>query len=90
VGERGVPAELLGERAVRRLLKFLDADGAVDPQLADQLAVPLVLAGGGGQVTTSEVTRHLQCVAETLELFGIAARVSGMRGGPGAIELGRC
>lgn len=88
-GERGVRAEVVGERLARRLLRFLDAEGAVDPQLADQLAVPLALAQGGGCVTTSEVTRHLETVVEVLGLFGVRARVSGVRGGYGSLEVER-
>jgi RNA 3'-terminal phosphate cyclase (ATP) len=87
LGERGVRAELIGDRAARRLLKFLDADGAVDAHLADQMAVPLALAGGGGRVTTSEVTRHLETVAEVLRLFGLRARSFGQRGAPGGLEV---
>ena len=90
LAERRVRPEALGDAIARRLLAFLDADGAVDPRLADQLAVPLALAGGGGLVTTPEVTRHLETVAATLELFGVPARVHGRRGGPGALEISRC
>jgi RNA 3'-terminal phosphate cyclase (ATP) len=89
LGQRGLRAEVLGDRAARTLLKFLDAEGAVDPHLADQLGVPLALSGGGGIVTTSEVTRHLETVAGVIAQFGIPARTSGRRGGPGALEVGR-
>lgn len=89
LGERGVRVELVGERTARRLLKFLDAEGAVDAHLADQLAVPLALARGGGRITTSEVTRHLQTVAEVLGLFGVRARSFGLRGAPGGLEVER-
>ncbi len=91
LGERGVRAEVLGERAARRLLGFLDEEEAcVDPWLADQLAVPLALAGGGGRLTTSEVTLHLETAAAVLRRFGIAARTWGRRGGPGGLEVPRC
>jgi RNA 3'-terminal phosphate cyclase (ATP) len=89
LGERGLRAELLGDRAARRLLRFLDEEGAVDPHLADQLAVPMALSRLGGRVTTSEVTRHLETVAHTLTLFGVAARTWGRRGGPGGLEVER-
>jgi RNA 3'-terminal phosphate cyclase (ATP) len=90
LGERGVRAEIIGERAARLLLRFLDAEGAVDPHLADQLGVPLALARGGGRVTTSEVTRHLETVVEVLGLFGVRAQVLGVRGGHGGLEVERC
>jgi RNA 3'-terminal phosphate cyclase (ATP) len=89
VGQRGLRAEVLGDRAARKLLKFLDGEGAVDPHLADQLGVPLALSGGGGRVTTSEVTSHLETVAGVIAQFGIPARTWGRRGGPGGLEVGR-
>lgn len=89
LGERRVPAEVLGDRAARRLLRFLEADeGAVDPYLADQLVLPLALAGGGGRITTPEVTGHLQTVADVVSRFGFPARTWGRRGGPGGVEIG--
>jgi RNA 3'-terminal phosphate cyclase (ATP) len=91
LGERGVRAEILGERAARRLLRFLDDEEAsVDPWLADQLAVPMALARGGGRLTTSEVTSHLETVAAVLRRFGIAATTWGRRGGPGGLEVPPC
>jgi RNA 3'-terminal phosphate cyclase (ATP) len=89
LGQRGLRAEVVGDRAIRTLLKFLDGEGAVDPHLADQLGVPLALSGGGGRVTTSEVTSHLETVAGVIAQFGIPARTWGRRGGPGGLEVGR-
>jgi RNA 3'-terminal phosphate cyclase (ATP) len=90
VGARGLRAEILGDRAARRLLKFLEGEGAVDPHLADQLAVPMALAQTGGLVTTDETTPHMEAVAATLKHFGIGARTWGRRGGPGGLEVSRC
>ena len=89
LGQRGVRAEVLGERAARATLRFLEGEGAVDPHLADQLALPLAVAGCGGRVTTSEVTQHLETVAAVLRLFGVGAEVRGRRGGPGGLEIRR-
>jgi RNA 3'-terminal phosphate cyclase (ATP) len=90
LGERGQPPELMGERAARRLLAFVDEDSAVvDPWLADQLAVPLALARGGGRLLTSEVSSHLERVAAVLRAFGVPAETRGRRGGPGELEVGR-
>ena len=58
-----------------------------DPHLADQLAVPLAIGGGGGRISTSEVTPHLVTVAEVVSLFGIPAQTWGRVGGPGGIEV---
>jgi RNA 3'-terminal phosphate cyclase (ATP) len=87
LGEKGLRAEALGDRAARTMLRFLEGEAAVDPHLADQLAVPLAIGGGGGRLTTSEVTQHLVTVAEILPLFGVAARTWGRMGGPGGLEV---
>ena len=80
-------ADLVGERTARRLLRLLEAEGAVDGYLADQLAVPLALSGRGGRVSTVEVTSHLESVVEVMREFGIRAHTWGRRGGPGGLEL---
>jgi RNA 3'-terminal phosphate cyclase (ATP) len=90
LGERGLRAEILGDRAARTLLAFLDTDAATDPHLADQLAVPLAIAKGGGRVSTSVVTAHLETVAAVVGQFGIGARTWGRRGGPGGLEVDPC
>ena len=90
LGARGVRAEILGDKVARRLLRFLGEDGAVDPHLADQLAVPMAIGRSGGRVTTSQVTSHLETVAEVLSLFGVPARTWGRLGGPGGLEVDRC
>ena len=87
LGERGIRPETGGRQAARELLAFLEAEGGVDGHAADQLAVPLALARGGGRVTTSEVTRHLQTVVQILGLFGVGARVEGLLGGHGVLEV---
>jgi RNA 3'-terminal phosphate cyclase (ATP) len=88
IGQKGVRPDVLGDRAARTLLKFLGGEGAVDPHLADQLALPMALSGKGGRVTTTEVSLHLETVAEIVSLFGVPARTWGRRGGPGGIEVG--
>ena len=90
LGERGVRAEVLGDRAARTLLAFLETDAAVDPHLADQLAVPIAISGGGGRVSTNVVTAHLETVAAVVTRFGIGARTWGRRGGPGGLEVDAC
>jgi len=90
LGARGVVPELLGERAARLLLRFIDDEAAVvDPCLADQLVVPLAAARGGGRAVTSEVSSHLERSAEVTRRFGVPAQTWGRRGGPGGVEVGR-
>ena len=68
----------------------MEGEGATDPFLADQLAVPLALAGRGGRVTTSALSAHLETVAAVVSAFGVPARTWGRRGGPGGLEVAGC
>jgi RNA 3'-terminal phosphate cyclase (ATP) len=92
LGEKGLRPEVAGDRAARRMLRFLEDEeaSAVDAHLADQLVVPLCLSGGGGRITTSEVTAHLETVAQVATLFGFTVTVTGRAGTPGQIEVARC
>jgi RNA 3'-terminal phosphate cyclase (ATP) len=51
-GERGVPAERVAREAASAAAGWLAADVAVGPHLADQLLLPLALAGRGSFTTT--------------------------------------
>jgi RNA 3'-terminal phosphate cyclase (ATP) len=89
LGQRGVAPEALGQRLARRILRFLDLEGAPasDTFTAEQSLVPLALAGGGGRLTTPEIGLHLEQAVELLRLFGRAVRLTGRRGGPGEVEV---
>jgi RNA 3'-terminal phosphate cyclase (ATP) len=87
LGERGLRPEAVGAAAAREALRFLEGTGAVDGPAADQLLLPLALAGGGGRVTTSEITEHLETVARIVGLFGFGVRLEGLRGGAGVVEV---
>jgi RNA 3'-terminal phosphate cyclase (ATP) len=47
IGEKGLRAELVADRACRAMREYLDANVPVGEHLADQLLLPLALAGGG-------------------------------------------
>ena len=51
IGERGVPAETVAGRVVDEARRYLDAGFPVGEHLADQLMIPLALAGGGTYLT---------------------------------------
>ncbi len=51
-GERGRSAEEVGRRAVSAAKTWIEADVPVEEHLADQLLLPLALAGGGAFRTT--------------------------------------
>jgi RNA 3'-terminal phosphate cyclase (ATP) len=56
-GQVGVRAEAVAEQAVQEAQHYLAADVPVGPHLADQLLLPLALAGGGS-FRTMPLTRH--------------------------------
>ncbi|HEX8000059.1 MAG TPA: RNA 3'-terminal phosphate cyclase [Pyrinomonadaceae bacterium] len=51
MGERGVRAETVAARAVAEAQRYLATDAPVGEHLADQLLIPLALAGGGSYLT---------------------------------------
>ncbi len=70
LGERGKPAERVGEDAADGANRFLEREAAVDRHLADQLLVFLALAGG--RVRIPAMTDHVRASRELLEAFDIA------------------
>jgi RNA 3'-terminal phosphate cyclase (ATP) len=66
VGQRGVSAEKVAREAVRATQHYLEADVPVGEHLADQLLVPLALAGAGSFVTLPP-SRHTLTNIEVIE-----------------------
>lgn len=60
LGVKGMPSEVVAEKAVTALLDFHDSGAAVDEHLADQLVIPLVLAPGPSMFSTAAITPHLR------------------------------
>lgn len=67
-GRRGIPAEKVAREAVRSASRYLKSDVPIGPHLADQLLLPLALAGGGSFVTT-EPSRHTTTNIDLIERF---------------------
>ena len=68
-GERGVRAESVAEGAAREAQAYLAAPGVpVGAHLADQLLVPMAMAGAG-RFRTLEPTLHTRTNAEVVEKF---------------------
>jgi RNA 3'-terminal phosphate cyclase (ATP) len=81
-GQRGVPAETVAQAAVAAVAEakeFLAAGVPVGPHLADQLLIPLALAGGGSFDAvglTPHTTTNIEVVQKFLE---VDVRVTGTR-----------
>lgn len=67
-GEKGVTAETVAERTVDQARRYLASGAAVGPFLADQLLLPLALAGGGS-FTASALSRHTVSNAGIIRRF---------------------
>ena len=67
-GERGLPAETVARRALDCAQEYLRSDVPVGEHLADQLLLPLALAGGGS-FTTLKPTLHSTTNAEVIAMF---------------------
>lgn len=67
-GERGVPAEKVAERVATAVRHYLDSAACVSEHLADQLLLPMALAGGG-EFTTCTTSDHLTSNAALIEKF---------------------
>jgi RNA 3'-terminal phosphate cyclase (ATP) len=68
-GERGVRAEVVAERLAGEVRRFLDASVPVGEHLADQLLLPVALAGGGSfvaQPLSPHATTNLEVIRRFL------------------------
>ncbi len=68
IGQRGHSAESVARQAADRALAFAKAEVPVERHLADQLIVPLALAGGG-RFLTEKPSLHATTCMELLPLF---------------------
>lgn len=79
VGERGVRAEVIAERAVAEVENYLASGAPVGEHLADQLLIPLALAGGGSYLTgelSLHTTTNIEIIKQFLDVDITTERVS--------------
>ena len=67
-GEKGKPAELVADHAIDALADYIEDGAPVGEHLADQLLLPLAVAGGG-RYRTIELTLHATTNIETIGAF---------------------
>lgn len=88
IGERGVRAEVVAERAVREAQQYLAHDAPVGEHLADQLLIPLSLAGGGSYLT-GPLSLHTTTNIEIIRKFlAVEVWVEPVNGEMWKIEVG--
>lgn len=80
-GELGVPAFRVGTKTANRMKGFLESNAAIGPYLADQLLLPMALAGSG-RFTTVKPSEHSRTNAAIIEVFtGVPIRFEQMPDG---------
>ncbi|WP_374348531.1 RNA 3'-terminal phosphate cyclase, partial [Chitinimonas sp.] len=67
-GECGVAAERVADQVATQARHYLDSGAAVGEHLADQLLLPMALAGGGS-FTTHIASSHLHSNIAVIEKF---------------------
>lgn len=80
VGERGVRVETIAERVCEEVERYLEVGAPVGEHLADQLLVPLALAGGGSYLTgppSLHTTTNVEIVKKFLPVEIDVERVGG-------------
>jgi len=78
-GERGVAAEAVADQAVQAARRYLMAEAVVGEYLADQLLVPMAMAGGGvftAVPPSRHATTNIEIIQKFLEIEIVAAPMS--------------
>jgi len=84
-GERGVRAEKVAARVVAEARRYLDTDAPVGRHLADQLLLPMALAGGGS-FRTLPLTGHTRTNMEVIGRF-IEVKIQQKELGDGSVVV---
>jgi RNA 3'-terminal phosphate cyclase (ATP) len=88
-GMRGVRAEEVARRTVRQARRYLEAEVPVGEYLADQLLLPLALAGGGSFVTLP-LSNHASTNIEVVKMFlDVTIQVHALSPSAVRVEVGR-
>lgn len=67
-GEKGIAAEKVAHAVTKTVRGYLASNAAVGPNLADQLLLPMALAGGGS-FTCNEWSQHAATNSEVIQRF---------------------
>jgi RNA 3'-phosphate cyclase len=88
LGRRGKRAEEVAGEAVTCLDDYLEAEGCIDPHLADQLIPFMAVAKGNSSFTTTRMTEHLLTNLWVIQHFkNVKISMTGEKGKAGKVEL---
>lgn len=85
-GRKGYPAEDVADDALDELEDVLEAGVPVGPHLADQLLLPLAVAGGGRFRTLAPLSLHATTNLEVIQQF-LDVPIRTEPAGPGALDV---
>lgn len=69
LGEKGMPAEMVGQEAAIGLRKAMDLGGTLDSRTADQIVTYMALAKGDSCFTVGKISGHLESQMRLLPRF---------------------
>lgn len=87
-GEKGVRAEAVGERVAREVVAYLQSGVPVGEHLADQLLLPMALAGGGSFRTVAPSSHTRTHAALIEQILGLRVRFEELGGDAWHVEVG--
>jgi RNA 3'-terminal phosphate cyclase (ATP) len=82
------PAERVADEVADELIADIEAGGAIDAWLADQLLLPLALVPQRSELSVCRISQHLLTQAELLRYFlPVSVEITGAVGQPGIVRL---
>jgi len=88
IGERGKPAELVGDEAASKLLKEFDSKAALDRHMGDIIIPYMAVAEGRSEIEVSAITTHTLTNIKVSEILaGVKFQVEGSVNEPGRISV---
>lgn len=69
LGEKGLPAEEVGQNAAKKLIEDVTAGGCVDEHIQDQVLIFMALAEGKSRVRTGPISLHSKTAIHFLQLL---------------------
>ncbi len=88
LGERGKPAEKVGEEAAEKLLKEIEREAPIDSHLGDMLIPYLAVADGKSKIKVTELTLHLLSnITVTEKILNVKFEVEGKEKESGIVTV---
>ncbi len=88
VGEKGKPAEQVGQEAASKLIEDLSTGRAFDRHMGDMLIPYIALADGYSRIGIAKLTLHtITNIHITEKILGVKFKVEGKENEPGIVEV---